>query len=304
MSVLAHTYSITARDPDTGEIGVAVHSHAFAVGAIVPWAEAGVGVVATQAFANVDHGPRGLALMRTGASAADALAALLREDEGREMRQLALVDAQGNVAVHTGSRCIPAAGHLCGAGFSVQANLVESDAVWRAMGEAYARAGGDLPARLLAALQAAQAAGGDIRGQQAAALLVVAGARPRWPWQGRLFDLRVDDHPRPLDEIARLVAIRRAWLLFERSAELARSQRLDEAVGTLERAIALAPRLAELRFRGTEILFQAGRVEQALATLRTVIAEDPAWAKVVSRLAAIGMLPDDPALRGPILGRR
>jgi uncharacterized Ntn-hydrolase superfamily protein len=204
-----HTYSIVARDPRTGQIGVAVQSHYFSVGSAVPWAEAGVGAVATQAFANIDYGPQGLTLMRQGLNAAQALEILLQQDEEREIRQVALVDARGNVAVHTGGRCIASAGHATGDNFSVQANMMVDDSIWPAMKHAYERAEGDLADRMIAALEAAQEAGGDIRGQQAAAILIVSGEQ-QLPWHGRMFDLRVEDHPRPVEELKRLVSIRKA----------------------------------------------------------------------------------------------
>jgi uncharacterized Ntn-hydrolase superfamily protein len=300
---LVHTYSIVARDPHTGQMGVAVQSHFFSVGSVVPWAEAGVGAVATQAFANADYGPEGLALMREGRNAERALETLLKGDEEREIRQVALVDAHGAVAVHTGYRCIPAAGHLTGDYFSVQANLMVNDSVWPAMKRAYEEARGDLADYMIAALEAAQAAGGDLRGQQAA-LLIVSGERQQKPWQGRLFDLRVDDHPRPVEELKRLVSLRKSWLLFERSNELARAQHADEAVRLLKQAIALQPDCAELTFRGAEILFLAGQPQEALAAFREVFAQESAWAEMVQRLAAVGLMPNDPALLKYILDQR
>ncbi len=302
-----HTYSIIARDSRTGQMGVAVQSHAFAVGSIVPWAEAGVGAVATQSFANLGYGPEGLALMRQGRSASEALERLLKEDEEREIRQVAMLDGQGNVAVHTGSRCVSAAGHLAGEQFSVQANMMVDDSIWPAMKQAYETAitaGKDLADCLLAALEAAQLAGGDIRGQQAAALLIVAGERSPQSWQGRLFDLRVDDHPRPVEELRRLVSIRRAWLLFEQSNELALAGRFDEALPLLERAMKLEPDIPELKFRASSVLFMAGQAPEALALLGQVFTREPRWAEMIPRLAAIGLLPDDPALIDLILSQR
>ena len=170
---LAHTYSIVARDPRTGEMGVAVQSHWFGVGTIVAWAEAGVGAVATQSFVEPAYGPRGLELMRTGLSAPDALKALLAADPAEAVRQIAFVDSQGRVATHTGARCVACAGHLAGAHFSVQANMMLNDAVVPAMRRAFEASSGPLAERLMAALEAAEAAGGDIRGRQAAAILVV-----------------------------------------------------------------------------------------------------------------------------------
>src|SRR5579885_298015 len=303
----AHTYSIVARDSRTGQMGVAVQSHAFAVGSIVPWAEAGVGVVATQSFANLDYGPEGLALMRQGRSASEALERLLKEDEEREIRQVAMLDGRGNVAVHTGSRCVSAAGHLVGEQFSVQANMMVDDSIWPAMKQAYETATAaekDLADCLLSALEAPQAAGGDIRGQQAAALLIVAGERPSKTWHGRLFDLRVDDHPRPVEELRRLVSMRRAWLLFEQSNELANARRFDEALSLLERAFELEPEITEIAFRASEILFMAGELQEALAMLRQVFAREPHWAEMIPRLAAVGLIPNDPAVIKLMLDQR
>ena len=301
---LVHTYSVVARDPYTGQLGVAVQSHFFSVGSIVPWAEAGVGAIATQAFANEDYGPEGLALMREGWNAEQVLETLLKGDEEREIRQIAMVDAQGSIAVHTGNKCIPAAGHLTGENFSVQANLMVNDSVWPAMKRAYEEASGDLVDHMIAALEAAQAAGGDLRGQQAAALLIVSGERQKKPWQGRLFDLRVDDHPRPIEELKRLVSIRKAWLLFEKSNELAHAQHIDEALSVLKQALALQPNLTELTFRSTEILFMAGQPQEALAAFREVFSKEPAWAEMLSRLAKAGLLPNDPTFLKYILDQR
>lgn len=299
-----HTYSIVARDPHTGQMGVAVQSHYFSVGSTVPWAEAGVGAVATQAFANIDYGPEGLALMRQGLNADQALETLLKHDEEREIRQVALVDAQGTIAVHTGSRCIPAAGHLTGKNFSVQANMMVNDSVWPAMKRAYEEAEGDLAGRMIAALEAAQAAGGDIRGQQSAAMLIVSDEQQQKPWLGRLFDVRVDDHPRPVEEIKRLVSLRKAWLLFDQSNELAVAQQFDEAVSLLRKAMELGPDITELAFRGTSILFMAGKGQEALTVLHEVFTKEPIWAELVPRMASVGMLPNDPALLKHILDQR
>src|SRR5690348_3332682 len=177
-----HTYSIVARDPDTGELDVAVQSHWFSVGTLVPWAEAGVGAVATQSFVDPSYGKLGLDLMRAGRSAPEALKALLAADAGRDVRQVAMIDAEGRDAAHTGAKDIPAAGHVVGKGYSVQANLMANALIWPAMSRAFEGAKGDLAERMLAALEAAQAAGGDIRGKQSAALLVVSGKPTGKPW--------------------------------------------------------------------------------------------------------------------------
>ncbi|MGH7341938.1 MAG: DUF1028 domain-containing protein, partial [Candidatus Rokuibacteriota bacterium] len=187
------TFSIVARDSATGDIGVAVQSHYFSVGPIVPWAEPGIGAVATQSLVEVSYGPRGLELMRNGRSAEQALRELVSQDEHADVRQVAMVDAKGGVAAHTGGKCIPDAGDMTGNGYSVQANLMASAKVWPAMARAYEQSKGDLAERLLAALEAAQQAGGDIRGQQSAAIVIVKGKRSNRPWADRVMDLRVED---------------------------------------------------------------------------------------------------------------
>ena len=206
-----HTFSIVARDPATGELGVAVQSHWFSVGPIVAWAEAGVGAVATQSFVDPSYGKLGLELMRAGKSAPDSLKALLAGDEGREVRQVAMIDTQGRVEAWTGKNDIHAAGHIVGKNYSVQANLMLNDKVWPAMSAAFESTRGDLAERMLAALDAAQAAGGDIRGKQSAALIVVTGKPTGQAWKDRVFDLRVDDSPDPLMELRRLVKLQRAY---------------------------------------------------------------------------------------------
>jgi uncharacterized Ntn-hydrolase superfamily protein len=205
-----HTYSIVAVDSATGEIGAAVQSHWFSVGSIVTWAEPGVGAVATQSFVNPAYGPRGLYLMGSGVPAPEALAALLRADPDSQVRQVAMIDAAGRAAAHTGSRNIPAAGNHVARWYSVQANLMRSEAVWPAMARAFESTPGDLAERLLAAMEAAEAEGGDIRGKQSAALVVVSGDRNAPSWE-KLYDLRVEDSPDPLGELRRLLQVARAY---------------------------------------------------------------------------------------------
>ena len=199
------TYSIVARDPDTGELGVAVQTGTFGVGTGVPWAEAGVGAVATQSITEHSYGPFGLDLMKAGRSAAEALAGLVASDAGQRFRQVGMVDAKGSAAAHTGDGCIRDCGHRVGDGFTVQANMMAQDTVWDAMAAAYEAATGTLARRLLAALDAAEAEGGDFRGVQSAAILVVKGEATGFPWNGRVSNLRVDDHDDPLGELRRLL---------------------------------------------------------------------------------------------------
>ena len=210
---LAHTYSIVARDPKTGEMGVAVQSHYFSVGPIVPWAEAGVGAVATQSLVLVDYGPKGLELMKKGLTAKQALDQLLKADSTHDGRQVAMVDAKGNVAAYTGPSCIPDAGDVQGDQFSCQANLMSHPTIWPAMKAAYEKAQGDLAERLMQALEAAEKAGGDIRGRQSAAIVVVKGEKGANPWDNVVVNLRVEDHDHPLVELRRLLRLRRAYNL-------------------------------------------------------------------------------------------
>jgi uncharacterized Ntn-hydrolase superfamily protein len=290
-----------ARDSGTGEIGVAVQSHWFSVGPVVPWAEAGVGAVATQSLVEISYGPLGLELMRAGKSAPEALAALVAADSSEAVRQVAIIDASGRVAAHTGARCIAHAGHEVGNGFSVQANLMASDRVWPAMAEAFTRASGDLAERMLAALDAAEAEGGDIRGRQSAALLIVSGEPTGRPWVDRTFDLRVEDHPQPLAELRRLVVINRAYARMNRGDELVAEQRLEEAMIEYAAAARLAPDVIELPFWHAVTLASIGRVEESLPIFRRVFAAEPVWATLTPRLVPSQLLPDDPALIERIL---
>ncbi|HRX86066.1 MAG TPA: DUF1028 domain-containing protein [Phycisphaerae bacterium] len=257
-----HTYSIVARDPQTGQLGVAVQSHWFSVGTVVPWAEAGVGAVATQSFADPSYGPAGLDLMRMGKSAPDALRGLLAADTNREVRQVAMIDAAGRVAAFTGARCIAAAGQVVDADaqFSVQANLMASDAVWPAMAAAYRSAKGDLADRMLAALAAAEQAGGDIRGRQSAALIVVGSKNTGQPWKDRVFDLRVDDHADPVAEISRLVRVARAYQHMNAGDAALEHDDFDAANREYTEAARLAPQTVEIPFWQAVTLVSAGRV--------------------------------------------
>ena len=288
-----HTYSIVARDAATGELGVAVQSHWFSVGAIVPWAEAGVGAVATQSFVDPSYGKLGLDLMRAGKSAPEALKALLAGDDEREVRQVAMIDAQGRVDAYTGARDIAAAGHVVGKDYSVQANLMLNDKVWPAMSRAFESTRGDLAERMMAALDAAQAAGGDVRGRQSAALIVVTGKPTGKPWIDRVFDLRVDDSAEPLRELRRLVGLQRAYNHMN-AGDLAVEQKdNDRALAAYRAAAELAPDNAEMVFWHAVALVNMGRVDDSLPLFKRVFAMDANWAVLTPRLPKSGLLPDD-----------
>lgn len=289
-----HTFSIVARDPATGELGVAVQSHWFSVGSIVTWAESEVGAVATQSIVEPSYGPLGLALMRSGKTANEALKALSSVDAQAELRQVGMIDAKGNVAAHTGVKAIAAAGHLVGKDYAVQANLMRSEAVWPAMARAFESTRGDLADRLMAALEAGQRAGGDIRGKQSAAMLIVRGKSTGRPWSDKLFDLRVEDSPDPIAEMRRLVRLARAYNFMNRGDELAGQQKWDEAMDQYRRGAALAPEIEELPYWVAVTLFAAGREDEALPIFREVFAKNRDWVEVTRRLPASGFLPNDP----------
>jgi uncharacterized Ntn-hydrolase superfamily protein len=293
------TYSIVARDSVTGEIGVAVQSHWFSVGALVPWAEAGVGAVATQSFVDPRYGPLGLELIRLGRSAPDALRALVSSDADSAVRQVAMIDAQGRVAAFTGTRAIRAAGQRIGAQYSVQANLMEKPTVWPAMARAFETARGDLAERLLAALEAAEREGGDIRGRQSAAIVVVGPTSTGRPWTDRRFDLRVEDHPAPLVELRRLVTLARVYQKLNEGDEWVTKNDMPRAVQAYGAATSLLPDAAtngEAVFWTGISLASAKRVDDAIPYLRRAYAADARWAELVTRLPEVGLLPNDQAL--------
>ncbi len=292
---LAHTYSIVAVDSVSGEIGVAVQSHWFSVGTVVSWAEAGVGAVATQSFVNPAFGPEGLVLMRSGKSPREALDILLAGDEGKDFRQVALIDSRGNSAVHTGSKCIAEAGDVHGMYFSVQANMMLKNTVWDAMKQAFNATSGPLAERLLAALQAAETEGGDIRGKQSAALLVVRGTSTGKVWEDRLVDLRIEDHPDPLSELKRLLQVHQAYQHMN-AGDVA-VEKGDETTALMEYGSAekLQPENLEMKYWHAVSLVNIGKLKQALPVFREVFSGDENWRTLTPRLIAPGILKVDPA---------
>ena len=296
------TYSIVARDAVTGELGVAVQSHWFSVGTVVTWAEPGVGAVATQSFAEPAYGPRGLALMRDGTDPDTALAALVSADAERERRQVAFVDARGRVAVHTGRQCIEAAGHATGAGVSVQANMMRGPGVWPAMLRAYETGSGDLADRLLAALEAAEAAGGDVRGRQSAAMLIVTATSSGQSWQDRVVDLRVDDSPDPLGELRRLLSVHRGYRQMEIAEQREVAGDMDGSLEAYQQARARLAGNDEAAFWSAILLADSGRVDEARSMFDDIASREPGWRDLLRRLPAAGMLKHGDVTVSSLLG--
>jgi uncharacterized Ntn-hydrolase superfamily protein len=275
------TYSIVARDPATGELGVAVQSHWFSAGGVVTWARPGIGAVATQANAEAGYGPQLLDLLVAGVPAEQALATLVANDPAGDSRQVAVVDGAGRVAAHTGSACMAYAGHATGAGVSCQANIMATERVWPAMLETFTAASGSLTGRLLDALDAAEREGGDLRGRQSAAILVVAPDAE--PWQ-TVVSLRVEDHPDPLPELRRLVALHDAYALANEADELLNSGHHDEAARLYVEASQRAPGNHELMFWAGLGVAQAGDLDAGVAQVQAAIAIQPAWRELLRRL--------------------
>jgi uncharacterized Ntn-hydrolase superfamily protein len=292
------TYSIVARDKESGEFGVAVESHYFQVGPVVPWALAGVGAVATQSMVNISFGPLGLEYMRSGYTASQALKALLAADTQPESRQVALVDAAGEVAAHTGPKCIPAAGHKTGDGFSVQANLMEKDTVWDAMYDAFTSTTGQpLAERMMAALDAAEAEGGDIRGKQSAAMLVVTGKPTGHSWEDRIIDLRVEDAADPLQELRRLLRVKRSYMTLNEAASLEQSGDKEAALQSLRKATAMAPEMVEIQFWAGLTLAEQGRLDEGCELMMRAVKKDRRWVETLHRLVAADRLKANLAAR-------
>lgn len=288
---LAHTFSIVARDPVTGEMAVGVQSHWFSVGTAVSWGEAGVGVVATQSFVNKSYGIKGLELMKKGNTAPDALKELLAADEGREVRQVAMIDANGNVNAYTGKNCIDHAGNIVGKNYSVQSNMMLTDKVNAAMSKAFEGSEGKpLAERVLLALKAAQAVGGDIRGKQSAAILVVAGKSTGQPWNERLIDLRVDDHKTPLDELDRLLRLYRAYEHMDKGDLATEKNDMKLAMKEYGAAMKMFPENLEMQYWTAITLANNKKVMDASKLLQKIYAKDANWRELTKRLPKVNLL--------------
>jgi uncharacterized Ntn-hydrolase superfamily protein len=287
----AHTFSIVARDANTGEMAVAVQSHWFGVGTLVPWGEAGVGVVATQSFVNKSYGLKGLALMKAGKTAPEALKELLAKDDGREVRQVAMIDVNGNVDTYTGKNCIDYASHIVGKNYAVQSNMMLNNKVCPAMVKAYEESEGKpLAERVLAALQAAQAVGGDIRGKQSAAILVVAGKSNGQPWNDKLIDLRVDDNVKPLVELDRLLKLYRAYEHMDKGDLATEKNDMKLAMEEYATAMKQFPQNLEMQYWTAITLANNKKVKEAAVMLQKIYKQDANWRELTKRLPKVNLL--------------
>ena len=287
------TYSIVAYDEPTGQFGVAVQSHWFSVGALVPWAKAGVGAVATQSFVKVEYGPDGIALMEAGKSAKEALNQLISKDSGQAVRQVAMIDNKGSVAAHTGENCIYAAGHKIGKNYSVQANLMEKETVWDAMAIAFENAEGPLAIRMMASLEAAEYEGGDIRGKQSAAMLIVTGQPTGLPWEDIVMDIRVDDSRYPLKELKRLIRIHTAYQHANKGDHYLEINEVEKALVEYGLASELYPENPELPYWSAVTMVGLGKLNKALPIFSKVFKEEPRLRMMTPRIVDAGLLPKD-----------
>ncbi len=287
----AHTFSVVARDTITGEMAVAVQSHWFSVGASVPWGKSGVGVVATQSFVNPAYGPEGLALMAEGVPAGEALSRLVEKDEGRNYRQVAFLDANGGVSAFTGDKCVKYASDLTGRNFSVQANMMLTDKVVPSMAEAFMKyADYPLAERLIEVLKAAQKAGGDIRGKQSAALILVGPERTNKSWEDKKIDLRVDDSQNPIQELERLLKVERAYEHMNNgdlAVEAGNTQKALEEYGAAEK---MFPENLEMKFWKAVAMANSGMLKEAKPIFKSIFEKDENWREMLKRLPASGLL--------------
>lgn len=299
-----HTFSIVARDSVTGEMGVAVQSHWFSVGPIVAWGEAGVGVVATQSFVDPAYGYLGLELMKGGKTAPNALKALLASDPNSAVRQVAMMDSKGNVEAHTGKNCIQGAGFIVKQGeFSVQANMMLNNLVPDAMAKTFQTAKGSLADRMMASLEAAQSVGGDIRGKQSAAILIVSGVNTGKPWIDRKIDLRVEDSDDPIKELKRLVYLHKAYNYMNEGDVFVEHGKFDEAMNAYSTAEKMVPDNVEMIYWHAVTLVSIGKVDESLPLFKKVFANDKNWVELTKRLVPVGLLKDDKDLIEKILNQ-
>ncbi len=299
----AHTYSIVARDTLTGEMGVAVQSHWYSVGTIVTWGEAGVGVIATQSFVNPSFGPRGLALLKQGLTAKQVLDLLIESDDGRDVRQVGILDTKGNVASYTGKYCIDAAGNIIGNNFSTQANMMLNDKVWGAMANAFENSKGPLEERLMLSLEAGENAGGDIRGKQSAAILVVKAESTNQPWLDRRVDIRIDDHPEPLIELRRILKVHTAYDHMNKGDLAIEHNDMELAMKEYSAAESMFPENEEMKYWHAVTLANIGKIDDSLPLFKEVFVKNSNWVKLTPRLIKSKLLNVDTESLEKIMGQ-
>lgn len=289
--IFAHTYSIVAKDRKTGEMGVGVQSHYFSVGGIVSWGESGVGVVATQSLVNVSFGLRGLDLLKQGKSPQDALNILLSDDDGRDVRQVAILDVQGRVAAHTGAKCIKHAGHIEGNNFSVQANMMLTDKVWSTMAKNFeSNINLPLAERIIKTMEAAETVGGDIRGKQSAAILIVGGKEAKNKWEDKIVDLRVEDNEQPIKELSRLLKLHRAYKHMDKGDLAIEHNDMEKALKEYDSALNLFPESLEMKFWTAVSLANNQKLKEASELFKTIFKKDNNWRLLTERLPESGLL--------------
>jgi len=298
---ITHTYSIVAASDDLSEIGVAVQSHWFAVGAICPWIIPGIGAIVTQSMVEISYGPQGLSLLEDGGTPQHILPSLLHKDGEREFRQVAIINAQGKIATHTGKMCIAEAGHKVGHNYSVQANMMINNSIWSAMADAFETSQGKLAERLFASLEAAQKAGGDLRGEQSAAMMVADNIRDDQPWSHFTTNLRIDDNIHPLKELRRLLNLEGAYNMMNEGDSLIAKGNFSLSQKKYDAAEKLAPGNNEILFWNAVTLAKIGEMKKALRIFKDVFKKNPNWATLVGRLPESGLLPKDPNLMQEIL---
>lgn len=289
----SHTYSVLIHDPETGEIGAAVQSHWFSVGTSVLWGEAGVGVIATQSFVNVSFGIRGLELLKKGLTPKQVLDSLINSDDGRDYRQLAIMDTKGNTAAYTGKFCVEGAGHLNGQDYSVEANLMLNNKIWPAMEKAYKETKAPLAEKLIAVLEAAQKEGGDIRGMQSAALITFKGTSSGKPWEDKLIDLRVDDNPKPLVELKRLLKVQRAYDHMNNGDLAVEKGNMTRAMDEYSSAEKMFPDNEEMKFWHAVTLFNKNQKDKSYKIFKEVFSKNPNYRTLIKRIVFSKLLNAD-----------
>jgi len=287
---LVSTFSIVAFDPSSKELGVAVHSRYFSVGSVVPWAEADVGVIATQSFVNVSYGPRGLKLLKKGLTVDEVIDRLTKEDEAREYRQLGIIDSKGNANAFTGKKCLEWAGSRVGKNYAAQGNILAGEEVVKNMGRKFESTRGDLAERLVASLEGGEEAGGDARGRQSAALLVVKKGFGRAGYGDRHVDLRVEDHPNPIEELKRLLKLHRVYSLIDESEDKLTKGDLEDAMLTVKKVITLNPNIDDAHIDLGILSLKLGKKKEAIKAFRKALHLNPKMKKLIKQLPNAGLM--------------